>query len=230
MEIVEELLPSKMDELQINDDSVRTCLQNEMSSCPLRPDVEATIECVLNSGSVDINQTDAMKKSFLHYAIHKSKSSKLIKCLLAFEGINANVQDINGKTPLHYACMRSDRHELAKMLLCHDKVDVNIVDKAKKTALHHASSISGCEKTLKMLLDRPDINVHHVDESGKTVLHYCCIEGHGVDIVEKILQHVDNNWITKVDHDGKVAHHYANINEHKHIYTLLSNVSDVSSK
>ena len=198
-----------------------------MSSCPLSPNVEATIECVLSSGSVDINQTDAMKKSFLHYATHKSKSSKLIKCLLALEGINTNVRDINGKTPLHYASMRSDRHGLAKILLCHDKVDVNIVDKAKKTALHHASSISGCEKTLKMLLDRPDINVHHVDESGKTVLHYCCIEGHGVDIVEKILQNFDNNLITKVDHDGISALGYADMYGHQHIIDDLTSKTDV---
>lgn len=76
----------------------------------------------------NINSTENLGDTPLHYACLFNKKAKIVRLLLS-KGANINVGNIRGDTPLHYACQK-ELYEIVKILLDHRAdVDVCIANK-----------------------------------------------------------------------------------------------------
>jgi serine/threonine-protein phosphatase 6 regulatory ankyrin repeat subunit B len=90
---------------------------------------------LLQSRSVNVNDTDASGNTALHLAC-TSGHLDIVKQLLHY-GAAVNVSNKLGRTPLHEAS--SNGHKEVVAILCKHKADVNVIDKNGKTPLAEAS-------------------------------------------------------------------------------------------
>ncbi|KAI9315934.1 ankyrin [Dichotomocladium elegans] len=87
--------------------------QNEIMLAACRNDQDDLLEEVLKTGDVDINFTDSIGDTALHYAA-KYGSLACLHVLLTVENIKLNTKDrIEQDTPLHKAVKYKDDHDTA---------------------------------------------------------------------------------------------------------------------
>ncbi len=91
---------------------------------------------------VDINETDGLQKTALHWAAIGDKKDVVTELLNKRDDIDPNLQDHEGKTSLSWAVFRnhspSTNLDTLKLLLDFEKTDVNLPDASKKTPLMEA--------------------------------------------------------------------------------------------
>ena len=91
---------------------------------------------------VDINETDGLEKTAIHWAAIGDKQDVVIELLNKKDDIDPNLQDHEGKTTLHWAVFRnhspSTNLDTLKLLLDFEKTDANLLSARNKTPLMEA--------------------------------------------------------------------------------------------
>ncbi|GHU16644.1 hypothetical protein FACS189472_02140 [Alphaproteobacteria bacterium] len=154
-------------------------------------DVEKLLKDHVKKIKDKINETNALKRTQLHYAADRGDSKKA-KFLLS-QGANPNAKDENQKTPLHLA-VESGHVRVIKILLDTKGINLNARDLYAKTPLHLAAE-KGHTKIVNLLLSQKKVNTKAKDKNKKTPLDLASEKGYG-DIVE-ILKRKTNGGFWK---------------------------------
>jgi cytohesin len=112
---------------------------------------------LLQSGSVDVNETNTSGDTALHLAC-ASGHLDIVKQLLHY-GAAVNVTNKMGRTPVHEASINN--HEEVVTILCKHKADVNVIDVNGNTPLDDAS-FKGHKIIVHILIEnKADVNQKH---------------------------------------------------------------------
>lgn len=102
------------------------------------------VKALIDHG-VDINETDGLQKTALHWAAIGDKKEVTEELLNKKDDIDPNIQDHEGKTALYWAVFRnhspSTNLDTLKVLLDFENTDVNLPDTNKKTPLMEAVTV-----------------------------------------------------------------------------------------
>ena len=126
------------------------------------------VEHLITSGLVDVNATDASKKTPIFYAIDGCYIS-VIKTFINAPDINLNAKDSDGLTPMHYAA-KTAPPGIISFLKDIKGFDFNAKDKLGNTPFHYAA----CRET-KMIAEQlalaSGIDFSIPNKQGNTPLH-----------------------------------------------------------
>lgn len=182
---------------------------------------------ILKQGENDINITDCMLDTPLHFAAWGSTENhvELVKIFLS-KGATVDARNIHGKTALHKAS-RSNCCGTADVLLDHG-ADVNNRATMGMTPLHDASLVGAAEVAERLI--KRGASVNSQDYTGDTPAHMASTYGH-ISVLRVLLSHgADINLQTS---EGLTPLHVACYagNRNLHVVDLLleSNV-DVDIK
>ncbi|KAG0205394.1 hypothetical protein BGX28_003015 [Mortierella sp. GBA30] len=149
---------------------------NEILIAACKDDNLDMLEQVLSadSSSFDINHTDGLGNSALHYAARYA-STGCLEILLYYDGIKVNiVNSIEGDTPLHKAAGYQDPEIALEMaqILVNGGASAKIQNKMKQTAVDISPSDSHAEvkkfleaAALSSLVDSSDVPADDSDNS-----------------------------------------------------------------
>jgi ankyrin repeat protein len=126
------------------------------------------VEYLITSNHVDVNATDALKRTPLFFAIDGCYIS-VIKTFINAQGINLNAKDNDGLTPIHYAAKTAPSGIIA-YLKDIEGFNFNEKDKQENTPFHYAS----CRETksvAEQLSLAKGIDFTIKNKQGNTPLH-----------------------------------------------------------
>ncbi|KAI8599729.1 ankyrin repeat-containing domain protein [Dissophora ornata] len=135
---------------------------NEILIAACKEDNLDLLEEVLSadSSSFDINHTDGLGNSALHYAA-RCASTGCLEILLYYDGINVNaINDIEGDTPLHKAAAYQDSETALEMvqILVNGGASPKIQNKLKQTPTDVAPGNTHAE--VKKFLEKAALTAH----------------------------------------------------------------------
>ncbi len=188
-----------------------------------------TVIYLINKGA-DVNVTDSLGKSPIHYA-SRLAIPEMVEVLIG-AGADPNMEDRQGKVPLHYAVLLADDIEsekVVKLLIDNDALNY-LSDINNELPLHIAAS-RGLSLTCEHLYKckTPTGNIKLVNEEtiqGQTPLHYAALYGHK-KVIRMLLQEDSNPY--KRNNDGMLPYDLAtnesvkrllSIFEYENIYSL----------
>ncbi|EFX83083.1 hypothetical protein DAPPUDRAFT_240585 [Daphnia pulex] len=122
------------------------------------------IDVVLESGKFDINGTDNVGSTPLHYAIMGANWEINTRHLIG-KGADPNIADKKGNTPLHLAASHAKAIETISLILENQQVDINHINKGGGTALHHAIIAQNVEMARRMLEKGADPTLRDNDDT-----------------------------------------------------------------
>ncbi|KAI1316229.1 hypothetical protein EDD11_010276 [Mortierella claussenii] len=135
---------------------------NERLMAACKSDNLDLLDEVLSSdpSTFDVNHTDGLGNSALHYAA-RSASTECLEVLLYFDGINVNIANrIEGDTPLHKAAAYDDPDialHMAQILVEHG-ASLNALNKLKQKPADKAPSDT--HEEVKNYLERAALGSH----------------------------------------------------------------------
>jgi CDK inhibitor PHO81 len=143
---------------------------------------EAALALLLQTGSVDLNEIDAInQRNILHRAAISGRT------VLLETGIAGNVDvhavDVYGRIPLHYASLRGSTH-MVQALLNAGPDTVDIRDHDNFTPLIHA--IVHSQLAVVQILMQANAKIDRFSESDHIPLNLACQHG-SIEIVQEIL-------------------------------------------
>eukprot|EP00943_MAST-04B_sp_MAST-4B-sp1_P007283 g7283.t1 len=164
-----------------NDDKCVVALKQNGGETGLPPLLEASclnnldeVKKLLKKDDIDVNQTDEMSRTALHFASYMGHT-EIVKHLLLTDDIDVNLQCTSpfqkrnfyeeecGLTPINIAAFYS-RYKICELLLSHPKLDsINKTDEIHGRTVLHYAVIGGCEKLVRLLLNYPNIDLRIVD-------------------------------------------------------------------
>ena len=141
----------KLDELKIVIEAYGSVKQKDKNGATLLHHAAASnqvhvMEYLIQSGSININDTDNDRNTALHLAAineHTDAIHLLLHC-----GANDTILNLNMDAPLHIAT-RANNSQLVETFLAHSTIQIVIAGKRKRTPLHLVAELDHIE-TLKV--------------------------------------------------------------------------------
>ncbi|KAK6748290.1 hypothetical protein RB195_001114 [Necator americanus] len=174
-----------------------SCVESDLGIAILMKN-EAMVKSMICEG-VDVNHTDSLGSSPLHYAAFTGDVNFML--MLLEIGADFNAQDSLGLTPLHRAV--AAMHYDAAELLIDKGCDPGIQSKALQTPLH-ICAIHNVPSIADLLLRKRYPMLDSADARGCTALHHAAYLGH-VEVAESLLKAGIN--MAAVDKLGRTAMH-----------------------
>lgn len=174
--------------------------QSKMTQAILKKLVEV-VQSLLKNNSVDVNETDTERRSYLHLACFVG--CKEIVELLIKAGANVNIRDCLGLTPMHRCC-RNNQDEVMRVLIQCPDLDVNCKSKDGTTPLHVCAANNAFECAELFIPKVSSIDAR--DDYGASPLHHAAFNGHN-DLIGLLIKHGAD--VNAEDPQGRTPLHFA---------------------
>jgi ankyrin repeat domain-containing protein 50 len=125
---------------------------------------------------IEIDQTDALGNSALHYAAHSGRSIS-IKTLIEFKA-DATIRNTLGLTALHKAVIENEEEAVLAFLNGGVNVDSRTTGELSGRTVLHLAAESGLQKMVELLVEH-GANIDILDSASKTAAKIAFDKGHG---------------------------------------------------